>query len=387
MRIFYAADNTPNSLIPSSRLWYNNLYLPLVDLGHEVIEFDYDLSTHFRYLDITVQSIKAFVKENRPKLEQALIEQIRREHRKKPIDLFFSYFYSACASPEIIEEIKSMGIVTMNWYCNASYQFHLIEDIAPAYNYCLVPEKFRLKDYRRIGANPIYCQEAANPNIYKPYEVPFEYDVTFVGQKYGDRAGYIRHLLDEGIDTRVWGQGWIQPAFDGSIIKKVFNKNRLRELTTLEGLQTLPRKIHSKVCKRLDNTTVPSECCGPSLEDDEYIRMYSRSRVNLGFSACGETHRSGQRILQIRLRDFEGPMCGSFYMVEYLEELEEFYEIGKEIICYYNKEDLADKVKFYLMHDAERDKIRKAGWRRAVSEHTWQKRFQTVFRKVGLDKR
>jgi len=220
MRMFYAANTTPNSLMPSSRLWYNNLYLPLVDLGHEVIQFDYDLNPHFRYLDISTPSVKTFVKENRPKLEQALLEQIFREHRQKPIGLFFSYFYSACATPKVIKEIKSRGIVTMNWYCNASYQFHLIEDLAPAYDYCLVPEKSRLEDYRRIGANPIYCQEAANPNIYKPYEVPVEYDVTFVGRKYGDRAAYIHHLLDEDIDVHVWGQGWTPPNRKGSIIKK-----------------------------------------------------------------------------------------------------------------------------------------------------------------------
>jgi hypothetical protein len=75
-----------------------------------------------------------------------------------------------------------MGICTINWYCNASYQFELVEEIAPAYDYCLVPEKFWLDDYRRVGANPIYCQEAANPNTYKPYDLPKSFDVTFVAR-------------------------------------------------------------------------------------------------------------------------------------------------------------------------------------------------------------
>ena len=45
-----------------------------------------------------------------------------------------------------------------------------------------------------MGARPLYCQEAANPDIYKPYDVPQEFDVAFVGQAYGDRPGYIRSL-------------------------------------------------------------------------------------------------------------------------------------------------------------------------------------------------
>lgn len=112
--------------------------------------------------------------------------------------------------------------------------------------------------------------------------------------------------------------------------------------------------------------------------------MYSRSRISLGFSSCGETHRSGERVLQVRLRDFEAPMSGAFYMVEYMDELQEFFEDGKEIVCYHDKHDLAEKAKFYLSHDAERERIRWAGHRRAVGEHTWQQRFRRVFREVGL---
>ena len=77
------------------------------------------------------------------------------------------------------------------------------------------------------------------------------------------------------------------------------------------------------------------------MTDLEMIKMFSRSKINLGFSSCGETHQDDERILQIRLRDFEVPMSGGFYMVEFMEELEEFYEIGKEVVCYTGPEDLS----------------------------------------------
>jgi hypothetical protein len=50
MRIFYASDTTPNASFQSN-LWRNNLYLPLVDLGHDVVEFRYDLRETFQNLD------------------------------------------------------------------------------------------------------------------------------------------------------------------------------------------------------------------------------------------------------------------------------------------------------------------------------------------------
>lgn len=67
-----------------------------------------------------------------------------------------------------------------------------------------------------------------------------------------------------------------------------------------------------------------------------------------------------------------------------MEELEEFYEIGKEIVCYTGPEDLAEKIKYYLAHETERETIRKAGYDRCLRDHTWQKRFQTVFQQIGL---
>ena len=112
--------------------------------------------------------------------------------------------------------------------------------------------------------------------------------------------------------------------------------------------------------------------------------MYSRSRINLGFSSCGNTHRSGERILQVQLRDFEVPMSCGFYMVEYMEELESFFKIGEEIVCYHGVSDLVDKVRYYLDHADERERIRKAGHRRCLRDHTWQKRLSTAFKQMGL---
>ena len=144
-----------------------------------------------------------------------------------------------------------MGIPTVNWYCNASYQFDLVSEIAPAYDFCLVPEKFRLDDYRRVGANPIYCQEAANPTVYRPHDVPAEFDVTFVGQRYGNRPMYLRRLVEAGVDVRAWGPRWDEQAWAA-------------RCKADEELAAVPAR---------------------PLSDDELVAMYSRSRISLGFSA------------------------------------------------------------------------------------------------------
>ncbi len=391
MHIFYASDTTPNPAF-HSHVWRNNLYLSLLDLGHEVTEFQYDLSQTFRYVDKNNELHNVYIERNRPRLSRALINQIESVHRANPIDLFFSYFYDACVFPEIIDAIRALGITTVNWYCNGSYQLHLVSEIAPHYDWCLVPERFRLKDYESIGARPIYCQEAANPCLYHPHDLPTEFDVTFVGQAYGNRPLYIRHLLDSGIDVRVWGYGW-EKYQENSLHRGLSSllKKGVR-LFDHRNWQMAPAKLKYFFFNRSDRKTVgqvriallPPRLIGPPLADAEMIRIFSRSKINLGFSICAEPDALGNTIRQVRLRDFEVPMSGGFYMVEYMEELEEFFRIGKEIVCYTTPEDLAEKIKYYLCHEAAREQIRRAGYERCLRDHTWQKRFQQVFERIGL---
>jgi len=390
MRIFYAADSTPNSAFASS-LWRDNLYRPLVDLGHDVTEFDYDLSEVYRNLDPSDAAQKRYIDRTRPRTSAELLRQIERAHARERVDLFFSYFYDACVTPETIDAVRAMGIKTMNWFCNGAHQIHLVSRIAPRYDWCLVPESFRLADYAALGARPIHCQEAANPEIYKPYDLPVEFDATFVGQAYGERPAAVRFLRDAGIDVRVWGQGWSALAGIASGTRRGW-AGRLRSapgmMMTPEGRRAVARAVRRRLAPPAGDATpaatLPASIVGPPLPDQEMIRMYSRSRINLGFSACGDPDLLKERILQVRLRDFEVPMSGGFYLVEYMPELEEYFAVGKEIACYSDLHDLADKIKYYLAHETERQDVRLAGLRRARRDHTWQGRFQRVLEQVGL---
>jgi spore maturation protein CgeB len=359
MRIFYAAANSPNSRIRSN-LWRSNLRGSLVQLGHQVVDFDYDLQITFQNLDPSNFSHADFIRQNRPRLSEALVSQIEKAHGENPIDLLFTYFYNACVLPAAIRQIRSFGIITVNWFCNASFQFHLVSEIAPAYDFCLVPEKYRLQDYRRIKANPIYCQEAANPEIYHPYATPERYDVGFVGQAYGERPALIQSLLDQHVQVHVWGTGW---------------ENFRRRRPSLNPL---------KWGRGNGTPKIPSRFIGGVLSDEEFVRTFSRTSINLGFAGCWTDDRTTERITQIRLRDFEIPMSGGFYLTEYQEEIEAFYDIDREILCYRSKEELLDKIRFYLRHPAQRAQISEAGRRRCLSEHTWAKRFEKVFLEIGL---
>jgi glycosyltransferase involved in cell wall biosynthesis len=223
--------------------------------------------------------------------------------------------------------------------------------------------------------------------------LPLDYDVTFVGQAYGDRPHYIKELLDNGIDVHVWGPGWRKSADgvpeqkQGSIGHDLMDVARI--LATREGRKAAGDRVRRLLGRapepgrRLEG--IPDKAVGGVLSDEEMIRLFSRSRINLGFSTCGNTGITGEKIRQVRLRDFEIPMSGGFYIAEYFEELEEFYEFGKEIVCFVSPEDLAEKIRYFLRHEGERERIRKAGFQRCRRDHSWHKRFIDAFAVMGLN--
>ena len=367
MRIFYSSDTRPNGAVDSN-IWRRNLYESLVSLGHEVVEFEGDWSETFLKLDTFNPSHQGFIKRNRPLFSAELIKQVEAAHAIAPLDLFFSYLWDACVTPETIDAIGALGVPTVNWYCNGSFQLNLVEQISPHFDFCLVPEKFRLKDYEAMGAHPIYCQEAANSDFYKPVDVPYDLDVAFVGMAYGERPAAVAGLIEQGIDVRVWGPLWTRFTREGQTMRMQAGKIKRALLR-----QPSPAPVW-----------LPARNVGGILSDEKLVETFSRAKINLGFSSCGETHREGERIVQIRLRDFEVPMSGGFYLVEHMEELAEFFEIGREIETYHDFDELADKIRFYLSHDEARETIRRAGFERARRDHTWRKRFEMAFDYMGL---
>jgi hypothetical protein len=121
---------------------------------------------------------------------------------------------------------------------------------------------------------------------------------------------------------------------------------------------------------------------GP-VADHEYVALFSRSRISLGFLILGDTHRTRRPLRQVRLREFEGPMAGAFYMTGWVEELARHYDIGREIVCYRSHAELVDLCRHYLAHPEERERIRRAGHERARRDHTWQRRFETLFAELA----
>lgn len=84
---------------------------------------------------------------------------------------------------------------------------------------------------------------------------------------------------------------------------------------------------------------------------------------------------------------FEAMACRQVIITRYMNELEDYFEIGKEILCYQTEEELYDIVKYYCNHEDKREEIRECAYLRFQKEHTYEKRWRNVLQDIYDAKR
>ena len=62
---------------------------------------------------------------------------------------------------------------------------------------------------------------------------------------------------------------------------------------------------------------------------------------------------------------------GGFCLTNYQPELEEYFEIGKDLEVYHNLEELDAKVDYYLKHEKERINIAISGYKKVKKHHNY----------------
>lgn len=112
--------------------------------------------------------------------------------------------------------------------------------------------------------------------------------------------------------------------------------------------------------------------CDGSIRMNEFREMYSSAQVLFN-----------RRRAQIKGRIFEVPGCGGFLLTSSADRLDQYYRVGEEIGVFEGPDDLIDKIRYYLRHDEERERIRLAGYERTLKDHTFEQRFRQLFRSMG----
>lgn len=273
----------------------------------------------------------------REQMNAAMLETFHQANRTEPVDVVIGYLSGYNTSPETLQKMAQAGAVIFNfcWDDKLSFSGKKLggrytgpAGIAHAVDLNLTNSPDSLIKYAVNGGLAMFWPEAAHPDVHRPYNTPFEFDVSFAGTCYGPRPSFIRKLAKHKIKVGCFGHGW-------------------------------------------PNGPLPSE---------EMIKLYSRSRINLGFAGVGHS----RKLMCLKGRDFEVPMSGGLYLTQNNPELSLVFDVGNEILTYRNEEDCANVIKKLLADPDRAQAIRKAGRKRCLNDHSYHARWTQIFQIAGL---
>ncbi len=104
----------------------------------------------------------------------------------------------------------------------------------------------------------------------------------------------------------------------------------------------------------------------------EYTKAINEGLMYLSFAKTVAGYNN------VKVGLFEAVACSQVVITSYMEELKDFFEIGKEIICYKEDSELPGIIEYYLEHEEEREIIRKNAYARFLKEHTYLSRWKKV---------
>jgi spore maturation protein CgeB len=190
---------------------------------------------------------------------------------------------------------------------------------------CDTPQS--VEKYNEVGIDAQFMINSASRSFFENLDVDeYRMDIVFIGNKIADREIFIHELQRSGFDVAFYGDGW-------------------------------------------PNGRISSP---------EMIELINTSKINLNFTKTYDL--SGT--FQFKGRIFEVCMCGSFLLTEYIPGIEDYFKIGEEIECFKTKEEMVEKVKYYLEHEKEREQIAAAGYEKAKKLYSLESFFWHIFTNI-----
>lgn len=228
---------------------------------------------------------------------------------------------------ETLSYIKKTGSFIVGYFSDDQTRFETQTIYwLPYIDYAVTIDNIKSIDkYRGYGVDAIFSPSGVSTQIFRKNFLNYKYDVSFIGLKYSDREEIVNSMINSGIRVNVFGSGWDSGRVSRSTMIDIFNS----------------------------------------------------SKINLNFVKGYDCNCD-----QIKGRIFEVLACGGFLITEYVEGLEKFYDLDKEIVSYKSIPEAVSKIKYYLDHEDERLRIAEAGMKRTLENYTWENHLRSVFKLI-----
>ena len=333
-------------------------------------------------------------RKERDGLNVKLLQLARGLKAAGELDFLFCMVYDDFLTVETADQLRQLKVPMVNYHVDMAFQWYRVIRTASYFDIMAVAQTTHADQLARYNANIHWMPMAANPDWYHVHASAasgWRHDVSFVGSFNPFRRALIADCVQNGFKPAIYGRGWEAAApspyrFDWDCYK-VWHDVRHYAVPRMraEGVSSLVEAVRRKASRRRKLPALVGPELYPPCTDEALPVIFRSSKVNLGFSDTGwhaDSRVLPSRNLQCRLRDFEVPMSGGFYLVQRAPGLEDQYRLGQEIETWTSSEELIDKLAYFNTHEAAACRIRAAGHTRAITSHTWRHRFDGLFQRL-----
>lgn len=308
------------------------------------------------------------------------------------LDLIFCFVYDDFLMPKYAKILSNLNVCMVNYNVDMPSQWYRQIRTACYFDLILCGQPDNIECMRQYSKKVLYFPMAANSLQRDAFAASEKiHDVSFIGTAFPYRQHVLSELSKSSIRLSIYGKYW-----DGSH-PNVYYRSMQKTLSDIqyyawprlraEGLSSLFKVMFNRLLsddKNKFDFYIPPEIIRGKTSDRDLPILFYRSKINIGLTryALNDPYCIGR--CQMKLRDFEVPMAGGFYLVEKAPGYDREFLDGKEVVTWQTLPDLSEKIHYYLKHDDEREAIALAGQKRAMRDHTWTVRFNTLFSELAL---
>lgn len=327
----------------------------------------------------------------RGQLNHDLLSTARKLQTTGRLDLIFCVVYDDFLLVDTAQQLQQLAVPMVNYHVDMAFQWYRVIRTAPYFDVLAVAQMTNAHHLRPYAQQIHWMPMAANPQYYfrdRHQTSTYQHSVSFVGSFNPYRRALLADCISQGITPVVYGRGWTAAAPSPYTFSwdayKVCHDLRYYAVPRwkADGVKSLLGPLERKYSRQYSFELLSGADLRGPCEENTLPGIFAESQVNLGFSDTGwhsGTEVRDSKNLQCRLRDFEVPMAGGFYLVQEAPDHHEYFRIGDEIVTWTEPAELIEKARYYTQHPAVTDRIRRAGQRRVLEHHTWQHRFDRLF--------
>jgi len=314
-----------------------------------------------------------------------------RLHGEGRLDLIFSVIYDDVLELDTIKALRSYGVPMVNYHVDLVGQWYRILRTGKYFDRVACAQRNHWSGLGRAGISPYYMPMAANPSPQVKSEETFD-GVLYLGSPWPFRRQVLAKVAKQGIPLRIYGNNWTTKPNDEST-SRFWRKNihdlwhylwpRVREEGPNSIFQTFASRLRQSPTPRQGTDRLSENVRGKYAAED-FGKLVRGAAVNLGFTHFSGDPGTPSEVRQIRLRDFEIPMAGGFYLVQDCAHLRELYEPGVHLDVWNHALDLFEKIRYYLSCPQKVGEMASAGREHALAHHTWEQRFKGLLQELQI---